>query len=408
MRKYAFDTHLRAIDGFDALNFDGTGTALVSSLSALARRFRGLPVAGVLLFTDGNKTDAGDLDGSSLPPVYPVVPPSGTGGRDVAVNQVSTSQANFEAAPVVIQADVRARGFKGEPIAAFLEDESGKEVERQEALSSGDEKPLGFRFQFRPAHKGVSFYQVRAAAAKDKAKSDPGQPPPASSEQTLANNSRLVVVDQGSGPYRVLYVAGRPDWEFKFLRRALEEDDQIDLLGLVRIARRQPKFDFQNARSRSTSPLFTGFDHPDPDTAERADQPVLVRLGKALDGVELRDGFPKAVDELYRYHAIVLDDLEASFFTPDQLALLRNFVSVRGGGLLMLGGPDSFAEGKYDRTPVGELLPVYLSRPAAEQPEAAEYRLVLTREGWLQPWVRSAKPKTKSASAWLRCRRLAP
>ena len=28
----------------------------------------------------------------------------------------------------------------------------------------------------------------------------------------------------------------------------------------------------------------------------------------------------------------------------------------------MLGGPDSFADGKYDRTPVGELLPVYLNR----------------------------------------------
>ena len=71
---------------------------------------------------------------------------------------------------------------------------------------------------------------------------------------------------------------------------------------------------------------------------------MLIRLGNKLDGVELRDGFPKTADELYRYHAIVLDDLEAGFFTPDQLALLRNFVSQRGGGLLMLGGPDSFVE----------------------------------------------------------------
>ena len=40
-------------------------------------------------------------------------------------------------------------------------------------------------------------------------------------------------------------------------------------------------------------------------------------------------------------------------------------MSQRGGGLLMLGGLDSFAEGKYDRTPVGDLLPVYLDRPHA-------------------------------------------
>ena len=116
----------------------------------------------------------------------------------------------------------------------------------------------------------------------------------------------------------------------------------------------------------------------------------MIRLGKKLDGVELRDGFPKTADELYRYHAIVLDDLEAGFFTPDQLALLRNFVSQRGGGLLMLGGPDSFVSGKYDRTPVGELLPVYLNRSEPGQDEQ-EYRLALTREGWLQPWVRLRK-----------------
>jgi uncharacterized membrane protein len=392
VRKYAFDTHLRAVDGFDALTFDGTGTALGTSLAALSRRFKGLPLAGVLLFSDGNRTDTGDIDWSSLPPIYPVVPPSGTSARDVAVNQVSTSQTNFETAPVVIQADLRARGFKGESIVAVLEDDSGKELERQELSATSDDKPLGFRFQFRPAHKGVSFYRVRAVPAKEQAKTGSGAlAKPASSEQTLANNSRLAVIDQGSGPYRVLYVAGRPDWEFKFLRRAAEEDDQIALVGLVRIARRQPKFDFQASGSRSTSPLFTGFDHPDPDTAERADQPVLIRLGRALDGVELRDGFPKGVDELYRYHAIVIDDLEAAFFSPDQLALLRNFVSVRGGGLLMLGGPDSFAEGKYDRTPVGELLPVYLNRASSEPTDASEYRLVLTREGWLQPWVRLRK-----------------
>ncbi len=35
--------------------------------------------------------------------------------------------------------------------------------------------------------------------------------------------------------------------------------------------------------------------------------------------------------------------------------LVKNFVSRRGGGLLMLGGPDSLAAGKYDRTPIGSV-----------------------------------------------------
>ncbi len=56
----------------------------------------------------------------------------------------------------------------------------------------------------------------------------------------------------------------------------------------------------------------------------------------------------------------------------------------------MLGGLESFAEGKYDKTPVGDLLPVYLDRPTPAVGNA-KYGLVLTREGWLQPWVRLRK-----------------
>jgi uncharacterized membrane protein len=313
--------------------------------------------------------------------------------RDVGVAQISTSQTNFESAPVVLRADVSAVGMRGETIVVAITDETGKELERQEAKALGDDRPLSYRFQFRPEHKRVSFYRVHAFAASDEKEKGKRVDDGTSSEQTLANNTRLLVVDSGSGPYRVLYASGRPNWEFKFLRRALAEDEQVQLVGLLRIARRQPKFDFRDARTRANSRLFQGFDHPDPDSAERHDQPVLIRLG-TLDEVELRDGFPKTADELYRYHAVILDDLESAFFTQDQLGLLRNFVSVRGGGLLMLGGPDSFADGKYDRTPVGDLLPVYLGRSEAAAVSGLGdqgYRLVLTREGWLQPWVRVRK-----------------
>ena len=394
VRSYVFDTHLRSVDGFGGLTFDGTGSAVATSLEALVKRFRGLPLAGVLLFTDGNRTDLGDLDLSSLPPIYPVIPPSPSAVRDVGVAQVSINLTNFESAPVVIRADVATVGLSGESVVAVLADQAGKQVERQTLKATGDGKPLSFRFQFRPDRKGVSFYRVEAFPASDRTKAEEGGHESATTEQTLANNSRLVVIDQGAGPYRVLYVSGRPNWEFKFLKRAIDEDKEVELIGLLRIAKRQPKFDFRNARTQSTSPLFDGFDHPDPETAERQDQPVLIRLG--TDAVELRDGFPKAVDELYKYHAVIIDDLEASFFNPDQQTLLRSFVSERGGGLLMLGGPDSFTAGKYDKTPVGELLPVYLNRPSLPQDEG-DYRLVLTKEGWLQPWVRVRKTEDEES-----------
>lgn len=389
VRRYAFDSNLRAVDDFEELTFEGVGSSVGTSLGAIAKRFRGLPLAGVLLVTDGNRTDVGEIDWSELPPVYPVMPPARGVERDVSVDRVSVSQTNFESAPAVIRADVSAVGFSGQSIVLEVADEAGRVVERQEAVAGADGEPLSFRVQFRPEASGLNIYTVRAFAASDQRAHQPDADPTTTVEQTLANNSRLAIVDQGGGPYRVLYVSGRPNWEYKFLRRAIDDDKQVDLVGLLRIARRQPKFDFQAARSRSrtTSPLFDGFDLADEETAERYDEPVLIRIG-TRDEVELRDGFPKVADDLYGYHAIILDDLEASFFTQDQLTLLRNFVSVRGGGFLMLGGPDSFVEGAYDRTPIGELLPVYLNR-SEDAPGGTEYQLVLTREGWLQPWVRT-------------------
>jgi uncharacterized membrane protein len=105
--------------------------------------------------------------------------------------------------------------------------------------------------------------------------------------------------------------------------------------------------------------------------------------------VELRAGFPRTPEELYGYHAVILDDLEAEFFAPDQALLLQKFVSERGGGMLMLGGMESFHEGKYARTPIGDMLPVYLDHNdggPGQPPGPVQFQLA--REGWLQAWAR--------------------
>ena len=101
----------------------------------------------------------------------------------------------------------------------------------------------------------------------------------------------------------------------------------------------------------------------------------------------MRDGFPKDEQTLFQYDAVIIDDLESEFFSQDQKSLLQQFVSRRGGGVLMLGGQESFGQGSYDRTAIGEMLPVYLDRDGPSEIDQ-EYRLKLTREGWIQPWVR--------------------
>ena len=118
----------------------------------------------------------------------------------------------------------------------------------------------------------------------------------------------------------------------------------------------------------------------------------------------MRTGFPRTPEDLYGYHAVILDDVEAEFFTPDQAALLQKFVSERGGGFLMLGGMESFQQGKYQRTPIGDMLPVYLDRVEENKPPEPLH-LNLTREGWLQPWARLRDNEADEKARLKACRR---
>jgi hypothetical protein len=382
VRRYLFDTRLQATEDFHELAFDGRSTALGGALRAVADRFQGRPLAGALLLTDGGATDLTDVppDLSRLPPIYPVVIGGNEPVRDIALQEVSVTQSAFEDAPVSVQADVTAAGFHGVPIVAQVVDEAGRVVQEQTLPGGAEGERLAFRFPLKPERGGLLFYQVKVAAAGGAGSGAPA-------EATLENNARVAVVNRGGGPYRILYVGGHPDWEYKFLNRAAQEDKEIDLVGLLRVARSEPKFDYRGRVGETSNPLYRGFSSQAPEEVERYDQPVLVRLN-TRDAAELRSGFPSVPEDLYGFHAVILDDVEASFFSPVQAKLLQQFVSERGGGFLMLGGAQSFQEGAYARTPIGELLPVTLDGPPSTAPPAAGWRLGLTREGLLQPWAR--------------------
>ncbi|UCG58662.1 MAG: hypothetical protein JSU70_03940 [Phycisphaerales bacterium] len=388
VRQHVFDSRLRRTADFSELAFDGKASAIGKTLRTIAERYRGRPLAGVLLLTDGNATDMAEqfYDLSGMGPVYPVVIGQARPQQDISLASVSVSQTAFEDAPVTIQADVEASGCEGRTVAIELREDLGRLVEhRQWKVAKNDEKQT-FRFRIRPDRTGVSFYHLDAVQLPENASERESG---VSSEATLANNRRTVVVDRGRGPYRILYVAGRPNWEYKFLQRAIAEDEQVQLVGLIRVAKREPKYDWRGRAGEQSNPLYRGYDTDDEEQTEQYDQPVLVRIyppGRA-DPTELRDGFPKMAEKLFRYHAIILDDVEAEFFSHDQMDLIRRFVAERGGGLLMLGGKESFQRGNFERTAIGSILPVHLDRlPAA--PTAAQFRLNLTREGWLQPWAR--------------------
>ncbi len=405
VRLYSFDTRLRALESFDELKFDGNSSALGAAIETVIERYEKRPAAGVLLFTDGMSTDAitKSVSGDKPLPIYPIVDLERDVPRDISIVDPMVTESAFELAPVQIEATVHCQGFKDEKVLVRLFNEKGASVADQELTIDADAYQKRVRFQYRPLEPGIQFVRLRALAKyEDDAEKVDVQ---SNVEVTTTNNNRLLAVDRGGGPYRILYVAGRPNWDFKFFRRAVEEDQELRLAALIRIARKEAKFNFRDRTVDSTNPLFAGFED-DQDAAEQYDEPILLAIGTRSED-ELKV-FPKTEEDLFAFDAIVIDDIEAKFFTQEQMLLIRQFVSTRGGGLLMLGGSEAFDRGGYRDTPVGDLLPVYLrsgllpsqaqaasnsstSTTASAVPDSAEPPSVsfrLTREGSLETWMR--------------------
>lgn len=401
VHQFAFDRRVRTVREFDDLEWTGEASALNATLQSLGHRFSERHVGGIVLLSDGNATDlmVSDLhksinDDASFPPVYPVLFEASSSLPDVMIDSVSISETPFEDAPVSLQCDVRIHDLTTQQVASSdllvecgLIDSDGKTIKTERLAISDPRATLPFRFQFRPIKTGVAFYRLQVTALELGGEQDTPL-----KESTLANNTRIVQVNRGTEKHRILYVCGRPNWEFKFLRRSVEEDDQIDLVGMIRVAKREAKFDFRGRDGQSSNSLFRGFKGETDEETEKYDEPVIVRLN-TKDADELRAGFPKDAKGLYGFDAIILDDIEAEFFNRDQLTLIEKFVSERGGGLLMLGGAECFHTGGYERTPVADALPVYLDREQFPEP-SAQLTLDLTREGWLQPWVRLRPTET--------------
>lgn len=70
------------------------------------------------------------------------------------------------------------------------------------------------------------------------------------------------------------------------------------------------------------------------------------------------ESLPAAASGYRGVSAVVLDNVPATILSPAQMAALRDYVALLGGGLLTVGGLHSYGIGGYARTPLEEALPV--------------------------------------------------
>src|SRR6185436_6688439 len=120
----------------------------------------------------------------------------------------------------------------------------------------------------------------------------------------------------------------------------------------------------------------------------------------------LTAGFPARRDQLFVYDALIIANVESDFFSRAQLTMLADFVSERGGGLLVLGGR-SFAQRGLSGTSLEEVLPVELNdrrggllRTSLSGDLPAHNKVTLTAEGEGHPIMRIGGTPDETRKLW--------
>lgn len=181
----------------------------------------------------------------------------------------------------------------------------------------------------------------------------------------LRNNRQPFVIQVIDKPKRILYVEGEPRWEYKFIRRALDGNRAVEIVSLLR-----------------TSPN------------------KFYRQG-VKDASELAQGFPVTREQLFSYDAVIIGSLEAAELNTLQQTALRDFVSERGGSLLMLSGRQGLADGGWGRSVVAAALPVILSnRLSAETYFRKRSQAQPTLAGLRTPWLELGESELDNLEAW--------
>ncbi len=370
VRTFKFSTIADRIATSHNLAYDGTGTRLGDALTHARDELAGLPLSGLVLVTDGADTSEAPLDEAIAAlrtesiPVFPIGVGADKLEHDVQVSRVEAPRSVLKGSALVVDVVVSQSGYPGVKVPLIVESD-GHIISQQDITLPSNADSETVHVHFNAADKGAHVFKFRI--------------PVQTGEQVAQNNSRESLIEVLDRREKILYLEGEPRFEAKFIRQGVEDDKNIQVALLQRTAIGTGGAS-TNALAAADKFLRLGIDTPD----------------------ELAHGFPTTPEELFAYKGIILGSVEASAFTNDQLRMLSDFVSRRGGGLLALGGRRSFAEGGWGGTPVGDTLPVVL--PISTSQHASSYFSTLavqpTREGVSHPVTQIAGTEGDSQTRW--------
>ncbi|MDX1928473.1 MAG: VWA domain-containing protein [Pirellulaceae bacterium] len=93
------------------------------------------------------------------------------------------------------------------------------------------------------------------------------------------------------------------------------------------------------------------------------------------------EGVPRSLSELQRFDCLMLSNVPATAMTLQQMEIIRTYVQDLGGGLVMLGGDQSFGLGGYYKTTLEEILPVRSNFEKEKEKPSLAMVLVIDKSG---------------------------
>ncbi len=307
---------------------DGPASRLGVCLQELLDQQRGRSTAAIIFLSDGITTEgrtvseSAELARQKGVPLFIVGIGDEQPPRDVALTDVIVDDVAFVDDLLTFDGRIRHDGFAGKTIVVRLRQIGDDRVLDEQTMTLGtSSESQSIRLAHRPQTAGDFEYRVELVVP--------------TGDMVSQNDSVLRRVSVRNETIRVLFVQAYPSPEFQFVKRLL---------------------------SGSVKPI-TPLGSKDPT---QGDAPRAIELRTVLqdadsefseqDETALRT-FPPTREDLFEYDVLIFGDVMPDLLSRSALVNIRDFVQVRGGGMVVLAGP-LYTPQAYVQTPLAECLPI--------------------------------------------------
>ena len=350
---YSFAGDTLELPSLEQVPAPGPVTYIGDALLSVLRGAQSGALAAVVLVTDG-ADNSNDFDAARIAEIAGFGVPVHTVGVGAESIRKDLELEDVQIAPV---------GLAGSTVSAQVSIRHDGAALAQLKVYDGDAILATQAIQL-PSNNGVTTRWIDVAVGETGIRDLKFTLDALPGETNVVNNTRLRPMEVPEQRRHILYIEGEPRWEYKFMRRALEEGSAVRVASLLKTT--PNKFYRQGVESAD----------------------------------ELTAGFPTDELTLFNYDALIIGSFEAAALSAAQQDMIREFVSRRGGSLLMLGGRRGLTDGGWGATSVAEVLPAKL--PELDGPSFVRNpaKAQLTAVGRTSAITRLAADDEDNAARW--------